>query len=88
KSVTEIDIDFSEKTDEGYELSIRASGNGLPVSHDFFSSGSLSNKMIIMLVEDQLEGELSVKKDLNLIEIKICFKVRDAKNLDYSLKSA
>jgi len=59
----EIEISLRKKQDNSIELSIGDNGAGLPENIDFNNSRSLGLRLINLLVVDQLNGKIDVKKN-------------------------
>jgi len=58
-----IDVLLQRRADGRLELSVADDGVGLPPSLDYTTSESLGLRLVTMLAEDQLDGELSIHRD-------------------------
>lgn len=67
----EIRIDFIKNNENGYKLFVGDNGIGIPEDVEVGKTESLGLRLVTMLVEDQLEGEIDMKrKNGTIFEIK------------------
>ncbi len=71
----QIDISFDRNDEKEIELKVSDNGIGIPQGYDFKASKSLGLRLITILAEDQLEGNIDLKRE-NGTQFTIRFKYR------------